>query len=192
MEIYLIRHTAVHNPEKRCYGQSDIDLSPKWVEHFDDLKQKLGVVSPEAKFYSSPYKRCTQLAGFLSDNQFETDHRLAEMNFGDWEQSPWTAIDQSVLNSWMTDYVNFKVPGGESFTIMHNRCAEFWLGLISKDVPHVVVITHAGVIRSLLANIIKMPLDKVFQIDIDYSSITKITVTEYKSSLNQQVNFINR
>ncbi|MBV8390503.1 MAG: histidine phosphatase family protein, partial [Mucilaginibacter sp.] len=115
MEIYLIRHTAVHNPGKLCYGQSNIDLAADWQTHFTALKQKLESNLQGAMFYSSPFERCTQLAGFLSGDQFQTDTRLSEMHFGDWEQRSWTDLDQPVLNAWMADFVNYQVPGGESF-----------------------------------------------------------------------------
>jgi alpha-ribazole phosphatase len=191
MEIYLIRHTAVNNPDKLCYGQSDIALSPEWEQHFDDLKQKLAPDPDGSTFYSSPYKRCTQLADFLSAGQFQTDNRLAEMHFGNWEQCAWTEIDQSVLNLWMADYVNFQVPGGESFQTMHKRCISFWDELLQQNSSKIVIITHAGVIRSLLAYILNIPLNKVFQLAIDYSAVTKITVAK-QHGCYQTVNYINR
>jgi alpha-ribazole phosphatase len=191
MEIYLIRHTAVHNPGKLCYGQSDIALSPDWEQHFYALKQKLGQQTEDAVFYSSPYKRCTQLAGFLSDNKFLIDERLSEMHFGEWEQCAWTDIDQSVLNLWMADFVNYKVPGGENFEAMHARCSQFWDELIQQSVVKAAIITHAGVIRSILAYVLNIPLDKIFSLEIDYSSITKITATKQHNNY-QLVNYINR
>ncbi|MDB4904875.1 MAG: hypothetical protein JWQ63_4156 [Mucilaginibacter sp.] len=190
MEIYLIRHTAVHNPGKLCYGQSDIALSPDWKQHFDMLRQKLEQQIEDAIFYSSPYQRCTQLAGFLSGDQFQIDGRLSEMHFGEWEQCAWIEIDQYVLNLWMDDFVKYKVPGGESFETMHARCSQFWDELVQQTIPKVVIITHAGVIRSILAYVLGIPLDKIFQLEIDYSGVTKITVTK-QHGCYQQVNYIN-
>lgn len=192
MEIYLIRHTEVHNPEKLCYGQSNIPLLAAWEHHFDALQQKLGQQTSKAVFYSSPYERCTQLAGFLSAGNFETDQRLAEMHFGDWEQRPWAAINQPDLNLWMENYVHFKVPGGESFESMHQRCCLFWDGLLLKNHPKVFIITHGGVIRSLLAYILNIPLDKVFGLAIDYSSVTKISIDKQHNNMYQRVHYINR
>jgi alpha-ribazole phosphatase len=190
MEIYLIRHTAVLNPGKLCYGQSDIPLSPDWKQHFDILKQKLGQQIEDSIFYSSPYKRCTQLAGFLSDKKSQIDERLSEMHFGEWEQCAWTDIDQSVLNLWMADFVNYTVPGGENFETMHARCSQFWDELIAQPIPKAVIITHAGVIRSILAYVLNIPLYKVFSLEIDYSSVTKITVNK-QHGCHQLVNYIN-
>lgn len=191
MEIYLLRHTAVNNPDELCYGQSEIDLAIDWQTHFDALKQKLELNLNDALFYSSPYQRCTQLAHFLSGDQFRTDIRLSEMHFGDWEQRLWTELDQPVLNAWMADFVNYQVPGGESFLQMHSRCIQFWDELLASSADRIFIVTHAGVIRSLLAHILSIPLEKIFQIEVDYSSVTKITVAK-QYSRHQTVNYINR
>jgi alpha-ribazole phosphatase len=191
MDIYLVRHTEVYNPDKLCYGQSDIELSPDWETHFAELKQKIAPYLPGALFYSSPYERCTRLAGFLSGDRFKTDPRLSEMHFGDWEQCAWTAIDQPVLNAWMEDFVNYRVPGGESFILMHQRCTQFWDELLNSSEDKVIIVTHAGVIRSVLAHVLNIPLDKIFQIEIAYSSVNKITVNQ-EHGCYQTVNYINR
>ncbi|MDO3625351.1 alpha-ribazole phosphatase [Mucilaginibacter sp. BT774] len=191
MEIYLLRHTAVNNPHKLCYGQSEIDLATDWANHFTALKQKMGPSLRGALFYSSPYQRCKQLAGFLSDDQFQIDSRLSEMHFGDWEQCLWTDIDQPVLNAWMADFANYQVPGGESFVQMHGRCTQFWDELLALPSDRIVVVTHAGVIRSLLAYILSIPLEKTFQLEVEYSSVTKITVAKQQGCY-QTVNYINR
>lgn len=191
MEIYLLRHTAVNNPDKLCYGQSEIDLATDWRNHFDALKQKLEPNFHGASFYSSPYQRCTQLAGFLSGDQFQIDARLSEMHFGDWERRLWTEIDQLILNAWMADFVNYQVPGGESFMQMHRRCTQFWDKLLALPADKIFIVTHAGVIRSLLAHILSIPLDKVFQLEVGYGSVTQITVAKQQGCY-QAVNYINR
>ncbi|MDB5137047.1 MAG: Alpha-ribazole-5-phosphate phosphatase [Mucilaginibacter sp.] len=192
MEIYLVRHSPVNNPQKLCYGQSDIELADDWEAHFASLQKSLAPHLSAALFYSSPYQRCTQLAGFLSGNHFQTDSRLSEMHFGDWEQCAWTAIDQQVLNAWMANFVDYQVPGGESFETMHKRCIQFWdelLNNISGD--KFIIVTHAGVIRSLLAHVLQIPLKNIFQIEVDFCSITKITVAK-QHGCYQTVNYINR
>ena len=191
MEIYLLRHTTVNNPDKLCYGQSEIDLATDWQTHFDALKQKLEPNLTDALFYSSPYQRCKQLAHFLSGDQFQIDTRLSEMHFGEWEQRLWTEIDQPILNAWMADFVNYRVPGGESFVLMHRRCTQFWDELLGSPADRIFIVTHAGVIRSLLAHILSIPLDKIFQFEVDYGSVTKITVAK-QHGCYQTVNYINR
>ena len=192
MEIYLIRHTPVNNPQKLCYGQSDIELANDWEADFAALQKKLNLNLSDAIVYSSSSKRCSKLAGFLSGDRFQIDAKLLEMNFGDWELCEWTAIDQTVLNAWMANFVKYQVPGGENFVIMHQRCTQFWEELTaSPSGDKIIVVTHAGVIRSILAHILNIPLDKIFQLEIDYSSVTKVTVAKEYGCF-QTVNYVNR
>jgi len=191
MEIYLIRHSPVNNPQKLCYGQSDIELTEDWEEHFAALHKKLYPHLLNAMFYSSPYERCTKLAAFLSGDNFQPDVRLSEMHFGDWEKCAWNDTDQSILSAWMADFVNYQVPGGESFAQMHHRCTQFWDELLALPADRVFIVTHAGVIRSLLAYVLNIPLDKIFQLEVDYGSVTKITVAK-QHGCYQTVNYINR
>lgn len=176
MEIYLIRHTTVDNPDQRCYGQSDILLTATWQNEFDQVKNKLGEINTDAVFYSSPFERCTKLAGFLSGRNLRIDERLSEMHFGNWEQLPWSSIETESLNDWMADYVNYRVPGGENFSELQARCIQFWNHLLIQPHTEMFIVTHAGVIRSLLAHLLQIPLNKVFQLNIDYSSVTRINV----------------
>ncbi len=192
MEVYLIRHSPVANPQKLCYGQSDIQLIDDWQTHFSALQNKLApYLDDTTVYYSSPFARCTQLADFLSGNTTKTDARLSEMNFGDWEQCKWDNIEQSVLNAWMADFVHHQVPNGESFELMHQRCTQFWDELLNQKHNKIAIITHAGVIRSILAYVLQIPLDKIFQIEVDFCSISKVTVNQ-KHGCYQTVSFMNR
>jgi alpha-ribazole phosphatase len=176
MDIYLIRHSAVYNPSKLCYGQSEIPLEENFTHYFNSLEESLGnALKTDAIFYSSPLRRCTKLASFLSNNNYISDERMMELNFGDWELQPWDSIDSQQLNAWMADFVNFKIPNGENFMDLALRCRIFWEQLTQNSShQNLFIITHAGVIRSLLAHILEFSLHKSFDIQIDYASITKI------------------
>ena len=171
-----------------CYGQSDIDLADTYEDDILDLRNRLPFDN-DAVVYSSPFKRCTTLAAALNPN-FIASPAISEMHFGDWELQPWDEINTETLNNWMLDFVSYKIPGGENFEAMYTRCANFWDELLTKDHKAVLLVTHAGVIRSILAHVLGIPLQKVFQLQIDYSSISKITYdVNYK---NQVVVYINQ
>jgi alpha-ribazole phosphatase len=173
MNIYLIRHTAVYNPNKLCYGQSEIPLEENFTIDFDWIKDRL-IVAENTKFWSSPFRRCTKLATFLSDDRFTTDERISELNFGTWEMKAWAQIDSKELNPWMEDFVNYTPKKGESFNDLYNRSIDFFEELTNNETADVVVVCHAGVIRAILAYILDFPLENAFNLQIDYSSITKI------------------
>ncbi|MBD3749530.1 MAG: alpha-ribazole phosphatase [Sphingobacteriales bacterium] len=173
MNIYLIRHSAVYNPNKLCYGQSEIPLEENFTADFDWIKEHLNL-SPKTLFYSSPFRRCTKMASFLSDHDFIIDKRLSELNFGDWEMKPWDKIPKEELDPWMLDFVNYTVPNGENFLDLAERAIQFFEDLIGIDAEDVVIITHAGIIRSFASYILDFPLERAFNLQIDYSSISKI------------------
>ena len=190
MDIYFVRHTPVDNPGKLCYGQADMDLSADFDDHFTAVSKHLGPTE-DAMIISSPSKRCTLLAEYLSGEDFETDDRLAEMNFGLWERLPWANINPHELDLWMSDFVNYRIPGGESFKQMHQRCTEFWYELRVKQYKRAIIVTHTGVIRSVLANVLGIPLPKVFQLQVGYGSVTKLHINA-QQDFYTTVHYINQ
>ena len=172
MNIYLLRHPAVYNPHQLCYGQSEIPLMEHFTMDFDWLKDQLNL-KEQLICYSSPYKRCTKLAAYLSD-QVVMDERLSELNFGDWEMKSWAEIPEQELNPWMQDFVHHRMENGENFNDLFDRTIQFYEELVAQDQEDVVVVTHAGVIRSMVSYVLDIPLAKAFHLKVDYSSITKI------------------
>lgn len=173
MEIYLIRHTETVCAKGICYGQADVALLQPHEEQFLQIKKQL---PKEALFYSSPLQRCTILANFLSSSNFTTDKRLMEMNFGGWELKSWDEIPKDEIDPWMNDFVNVKVPEGESFEIMNNRVLTFINDTLTDDSKPIVIVTHAGVIRSFLCKQMNLPLKEAFSNKVEFGQIIKINL----------------
>lgn len=171
MEIYLIRHSEPILDKGICYGFSDIDINPLKDNDLEEISSKLPM--DVDKVFSSPSIRCRKLAEALFKDSITFDDRLKEMNFGDWELKPWNEIQQDHLNTWMQDFVNVKVPNGESFLELVNRISHFFNEIQSKKYKKVVVFTHAGVIRSALHIFEKTPLPKTFEVKINFTSVWK-------------------
>lgn len=175
MEIYLIRHTSVDVGDGFFYGQSDVGVSTKFKEEVNELRKKISFDS-KMIFYSSPLKRCLLLAQELTDYEIIVDSRLMEQNFGDWELEEWKELDQKHLNEWLDDFVNLRAPQGESYLDLYERVSEFFSEIIRKNHENIVIFSHAGVIRSIIAHILEIPLKNIFIIEIDYGSISKIRI----------------
>src|SRR4249920_2591239 len=122
MEIYLVRHTETVCEKGICYGQSDVDLQSDYQKQFETIKAQ---IPKNAVLFSSPLKRCSILSDYLSNSNYKIDSRLMEMHFGDWELKNWNNISPDEMNPWMNDFVNVKVPNGESFTILYERVVDF-------------------------------------------------------------------
>jgi alpha-ribazole phosphatase len=188
MNIYLIRHSAVYNPNKLCYGQSEIPLEENFTIDFDWIKDHLKL-SENTLYFSSPFRRCTKLAAFLSDDTYQIDERISELNFGAWEMKAWSEIPAQEMNPWMEDFVSYRIPNGENFIDLQNRAVSFYEDLTAQDSEDIVISTHAGVIRSLIAYVLDFPLENAFNLQIDYSSITKLNY-DFKSQ-SSKLDFMN-
>lgn len=173
MDIYLIRHTRTATETGLCYGRSDVALSPDFKEDLAILRQKLPVLSGGNLVFSSPLARCMQLAETLSSS-VTPDDRLLELNFGQWEGRRFDEIEPDLLNRWAGNFVEIAPPGGESFSDLCERVGGFWDELLSQSHEQVLVVTHAGAIRALLARVLDLPPANAFQLRIDPGSVHKL------------------
>jgi alpha-ribazole phosphatase len=188
MELYLIRHTAPAVGPGICYGQEDIALADSFSAEAMVVLGKLAGVAAEA-CYTSPLQRCVRLASMLGVGEPSYDSRLQELHFGTWEMQPWDAIPRDQLDEWGADYVDSAPPCGETFAELHRRAAQFLREVASSgNAGPVLVVTHAGVIRAMLAEVLQLPLEETFRFQLDYGGVTQLHLGGAVSS----VGWINR
>ncbi|WP_276381916.1 alpha-ribazole phosphatase [Flavobacterium sp. H4147] len=177
MEMYLVRHTETICEKGICYGQSDVDIAEPFENIFGSIISEL---PSEAVIFTSPLKRCVILAKHIQENiktiSFQEDERLKEMNFGDWELKKWDEIPSEQLNPWMEDFVNIKVSNGESFVELHERVGDFLSDKISKTNVPVIIVAHAGIIRSIICHQTSLPLKDAFTNKVDFGQVIKIEI----------------
>ncbi len=176
MSIYLIRHTTPLIEKGLCYGQLDIDVTDSFHEEAELIKNAL----PEEieQVYSSPLIRCHKLAGYLfPGHEISLEPSLMELACGEWEGIHWDAIPSEAIDPWMKDFVNICIPGGESYVQMHKRVTECFTRIAEGPKP-VAIVTHGGVIRSILAHITKTPLaDSFGAFKITYGCVMQLQAT---------------
>jgi alpha-ribazole phosphatase len=166
-----------------CYGQSDVALSPTFEDDAQQLLEKLPNFSAECQVFSSPLSRCLQLAEKLTETVI-ADKRLLELDFGNWENCFFDDLDSDMFRHWTDNFVDVSPPNGESFTELCQRAASFWQEVLLLDLEQVVIVTHAGVIRALLAHILQLPLANAFQFRIDTGSIHKLQHIKHYTYIN--------
>ncbi len=177
MEIYLIRHTTPKVEKGICYGQADLDITETFLEEVEAIKPHLP--SEGIKVYSSPLQRCKKLADALFEG-FDIDIHddLMELNCGQWELLPWNDIPKEEIQPWMDDFVNVRVPQGESYVDLHNRVVNRFKEIVEKQ-ESAVIVAHGGVLRSILSHITSTPLKESFEaFTLHYGCVVKINVTE--------------
>ena len=110
------------------------------------------------------------------------------MNFGDWEMKLWDELPKDKLKQWMDDFVNVRVPGGESFGALIDRVNMFLEDIAKVKYKNICIVSHSGVIRTILGNFLKMDPAYMFRIQVDYGSISLIKLNHRLPSIE----FINR
>lgn len=189
MNLYLVRHTTPDIAPGICYGQADIDVSADFEVELQSLRHKLARHST-AHIYSSPLRRCLKLArAFAGDTEVIEDARLMELDFGDWELKSWNDIPRGLVDVWADDHVMQAPPQGESFHALSLRAQAFLREVsASHGGQDLLVFTHAGVIRALLSKALNLHLADTFRLQVDYGSVTQITVD--KAAM--RVAYVNR
>ena len=170
-------------------------LADSFLEEVQQIKNQLPNFTETVLIITSPLQRCLQLAQQLSfnqDNCIIVDKRLLELNFGEWEMQKWQEIDSHLLQEWMNDYVHLAPPQGESYQALLIRCQAFWKYLLKLPFSNVLVITHAGVIRALIAHLLEIPLKNAFAIQIDYGSVSKIKYHQDATTNWITIEYLNR
>lgn len=168
MEVFIIRHTKVAVNKGICYGQTDVPLADSFQEELTVLKNQLP--NDFDQVFSSPLLRCKALAETFSSTILYDD-RLKEMNFGDWEMKSWNDIPNEEIQPWYDDFVSTETPDGDSFESLYFRCASFFDELRTKNYQKVLIVTHAGVVRSTWSYLLEISLKNTFKIPLDFGEV---------------------
>jgi alpha-ribazole phosphatase len=173
MSIYLIRHTTPAIDKGICYGQTDLDVTESFSEEADFIQTHL---PPSIKYvFSSPLIRCRKLAIHLFPEMtiaWEPD--LMEIHCGHWEMKHWDDISKDQIDPWMNNFVDTLIPGGESYTQLYTRVVRQFNHFCSFK-EDLAVVTHGGVIRSILSFVTKTPLTDSFKaFSLHYGCVLKL------------------
>ena len=170
MDLHVIRHTRLDIDDGRCYGQAEVPLAASFDSELAKLRER---VAPRYDaVISSPAQRCTQLARHFGES-FETDERLLEYDFGDWEMQRWDDIERGDLDAWMQDFVHLSPPNGETLVDMAARVGALLEQLRQCNHESCLLVTHAGVIRCIWAHLLSIPLEQIFKLDIGYGGVMR-------------------
>jgi len=177
MKLTLVRHTAVDVPKGICYGKTDVPLASTFLDEMETIRQKIGSSTFDCVI-SSPLARCTQLAELIVPGQrVSIDHRLCELDFGDWEMTGWDSIFVSQEGkAWFADYVNTRCLNGESFSDQIARTRSFLMAIRMSGYKNVLLLTHAGSIRAMMCLLQDMAPQEAFNTPLSYGQIVTFSL----------------
>lgn len=149
MRLILIRHPRPLVAAGLCYGSTDLDVAP------DELARAVAALAPrlprDATLFSSPMRRCAELALRLPHASLAFDDRLVELDFGAWEMRAWDSIPRAEIDAWAAAAAHYRPGGGESVLAAAIRVAAFHTDLLQQEQACAVVVCHAGSMRLLAA-----------------------------------------
>lgn len=195
LTIYLIRHTEPLISTGICYGQLDCSVTEDYVKQFANISHYFNDKKIDA-IYSSPLYRCALLAEDLAKQHFHCSviyrDAFKEINFGDWEGQKWNDIGREKIEQWNENRLHFQFPNGETPFIFIQRVLKEYASLQSlnnqtQENKTIVLVTHAGVLRTILGDIMDLTFTETLNLKIDKASISLIVS---KHSI-QKVDFIN-
>ena len=183
--IYLIRHGETANANEVCFnGHYDIDLSSEGKKQSRLIANAFKEL-PISAVYSSDLKRAQIGAKYIADKhnlKYAPYKELRELAFGNWEGLSISEVHRNYpnkLNERLKNIELFHVEGGESFFQLRDRVIPKFEEIVSKHPSDsIVILCHGGVIRIILAHILKIPIKNLFYISQPYSSINIIQFYE--------------
>ncbi|WP_029404832.1 alpha-ribazole phosphatase family protein [Stutzerimonas stutzeri] len=174
VRLELLRHGETESGGGFC-GRLDDALTPTgWQQ----LRAAVVGAGPWERIISSPLRRCAdfavELAGQRSlELEFEPD--LRELDFGDWEgrTAADLMIDQSeaLARFWIDPY-SFTPPNAEPVADFAARVLAAIERLTDRYTGEcVLLITHAGVMRLLLAQARGLPREGLLQVEVGHAGL---------------------
>jgi probable phosphomutase (TIGR03848 family) len=141
---------------------------------------------PVAAIVTSPLERCRETAQFLATGRDGrdpgVDERIAECRYGDWTGRKLAELAKDPLWKVVQQHASaarFPGPDGESILDMQHRAVEAvrdWNSRLGPDAVWIAV-SHADVIKSVLADALGQHLDTFQRIQVDPCSLSVVRYT---------------
>jgi alpha-ribazole phosphatase len=181
-ELFFIRHAETDMAGAFC-GHSDPELNTRGRAQLDELinrvrMEKIVVV------YTSDLRRAHTTGMAIAEAFGVGCHirpALREINFGQWEGITWKEIerrDGAYSRRWLAEYPRLPAPDGESFPEFERRVLDEvkFLSLEAAAADcRIAVVTHAGVLRTVLCALHGCSEDNAWEQTKSYCSIVRHT-----------------
>ncbi len=179
--VVLVRHAVTESTGKRLGGRTPTALSERGRAQAEEVADRLTGLKVAA-VYASPVPRTAQtaasIAARLGLQVLELDG-LNEFDYGRWTDRPlaqlrrtrlWSAIQQAPSR------VTF--PGGESFRHAQQRAVEVMEAMVlhHSDRQIVVAVSHADVIKTVVAHYAGVPLDLFQRLVVAPASVSILSL----------------
>lgn len=178
-KLLLVRHGETElNSSQRYWGKTDVGLGTVGLRQAEQLRDRLATEKID-HVYASKMQRAHATAQTIA-----SIHRLPvtgcpelnEIDFGDIEGLNFDEIHgkyPDIARMWIQRVPELAYPNGESLIHMETRVSEFRQRLVKHAVGEtVLVVAHAGILRSLICQLLELGLPHFWNIRIDLASLS--------------------
>jgi probable phosphomutase (TIGR03848 family) len=181
--LLLVRHGHTDAAGKRLTGRAPgVHLNELGRRQAEGLVERLEGVRIDT-IVSSPLERCRETAAPLAKARgraVEVGRAWIEVGYGEWTGRSISQLRRTKL--WrrvMFAPTNVRFPGGESLLEVQGRAVDATLDIAARHARGtVVVVSHADVIRLLVAHVAGMHADHLQRLSIDTASITAVSISD--------------
>jgi probable phosphomutase (TIGR03848 family) len=186
--VLLVRHglTDANTSGVLAGWTPGVHLAEKGREQATALAERLAPV-PVAAIVSSPLERCQETAEALLAGRggiaIQTDERLGECRYGEWEGQPLKTLAKDPLWKVVQAHPSaVRFPGGEALLETQVRAVEAVRAHNASldDDATWMAVSHGDVIKAILADALGMHLDAFQRIQVDPASVSVIRYTELR------------
>ncbi|UBM26474.1 alpha-ribazole phosphatase family protein [Pseudomonas sp. p1(2021b)] len=179
MIIDLLRHGETEQGGG-LRGSLDDDLTERgWAQMHAAVAQ----AGPWDALVSSPLRRCARFAEQLGDRlalPVQCEAGVRELHFGDWEGRSAAQIMQDqadALGRFWADPYAFTPPNGEPVGDFAERVLTTMERLGRQHAgKRVLLITHGGVMRLLLAQARGLPHEQLLQVEVGHGALVRLAL----------------
>jgi len=181
--LLLVRHGHTDAAGKRLTGRAPgVHLNELGRRQAERLVERLDGVRIDT-IVSSPLERCRETAAPLAKARrraVDVGRAWIEVGYGEWTGRSISQLRRTKL--WrrvMFAPSNVRFPGGESLLEVQGRAVDATLDIAARHARGtVVVVSHADVIRLLVAHLAGMHVDHLQRLSIDTASITAVSISD--------------
>ena len=188
--LLLARHAETGPDFKgRFVGSSDVPLAGDGPEQAERLAALTATYRPEICL-CSPLLRARQTAlpvATATGLPIITDVELREVDFGRWEAKTFEQIraaDPALVKQWAAWHEDFAFPDGETLQHFKQRIRKTAVQLTSLEAETVLVISHGGVIRTMLCHLLGLSLRNYLTFDVQPATLAVLTLHDRGAVLN--------
>lgn len=182
--VMLIRHAACDPTGVSLAGRAPgVSLNQRGRREAARLAQRLARVRLDA-VYASPLERALETAELLARGRpidVQPLPEVVELEFGEWTGRPLHELDDDARWNRFNAYRSgTRSPGGESALDVQYRAVSAMERLRCRHPgARVAVVTHADVIRAIVAWYAAVPIDLAQRLDVAPASVSMIELGEW-------------